>query len=90
MDDEIPVHGNSHASSFHEASLEPTIKRREDLGKHSIILISQKTEIATSVRGPKLQGLRAQDAMAKPYLLQKNFGDLITADHKVLSDKCES
>ena len=36
MDDEIPEHGNSHASSSHEASLEPTTKRREDLGKHSV------------------------------------------------------
>ena len=33
VDDEIPVHGDSHASSSHEASLEPTFKRREDLGK---------------------------------------------------------
>ena len=32
VDDEIPVQGGSHASSSHEASLEPTIKRREDLG----------------------------------------------------------
>ena len=32
------------------------------------ILISLKTEIAKSVSGPKLQGLRAEDAMAKPYL----------------------
>ena len=37
MDDEIPVHGDSHASSSHEPSLEPpTTKRREDLGKHSV------------------------------------------------------
>ena len=36
VDDEIPVHGESHASSSHEASLEPIIKRREDLGKHSV------------------------------------------------------
>ena len=36
VDDEIPVHGDSHASSSHEASLEPTLKRREDLGKHSV------------------------------------------------------
>ena len=36
VDDEIPVPGDSHASSSHEASLEPTFKRREDLGKHSI------------------------------------------------------
>ena len=68
VDDEIPVHGDSHASSSHEASLEPTFKRSEDLGKHSICLIFLKTEIARSVKGPKLQGLRAEDAKAKPYL----------------------
>ena len=51
------------------------------------ILISLKTEIARSVNGPKLQDPRAEDAVAKPYLVQKNFGDLITADHKVLSDR---
>ena len=32
-------------------------------------LISLKTEIARSVNGPKLQGPRAEDAMAKPYLV---------------------
>ena len=31
VDDEIPEHGDSHASSSHEASLEPTFKRSEDL-----------------------------------------------------------
>ena len=36
VDDEIPGRGDSHASSSHEASLEPTTKRREDLGKHSV------------------------------------------------------
>ena len=36
MDDEIPLQGCSHASSSHEVSLEPTFKRREDLGKHSV------------------------------------------------------
>ena len=35
------------------------------------ILISLKTEIARSVKGPKLQGLRAGDAMAKPYFVLK-------------------
>ena len=68
MDDEIPVQGGSHASSSHEVSLEPTPKRREDLGKHSVLLISLKTEIARSVNGPKLQGPHAEDAMAKLYL----------------------
>ena len=33
VDDEISLQGGSHASSSHEVSLEPTTKRREDLGK---------------------------------------------------------
>ena len=57
VDDEIPLQGGSHASSSHEVSLEPTTKRREDLGKHNV-----------HTHGPKLQGLRAEDARAKPYL----------------------
>ena len=36
VDDEIPFQGDSHASSSHEASLEPIFKRSEDLGKHSV------------------------------------------------------
>ena len=51
VDDEIPVHGDSHASSSHEASIEPTFKRREDLGKHSV-------ETHFSQR-PKLRDLQA-------------------------------
>ena len=49
------------------------------------ILISLMTEIARSVKRPKLQGPHAG---AVPRA--ENFGDLITADHKVLSDNCES
>ena len=54
------------------------------------ILISLKTEIARSARGPKLQGPRAEDALAESVPRAENFGDLITADHKVLSESCES
>ena len=54
------------------------------------ILTSLKAEIARSVRGPKLQGPRAEDPLAESYLVQKIFGDVITADHKVLSEGCES
>ena len=49
VDDELPEHGDSHASSSHEASLEPTFKRREDLGKHSAYTHFTK--------GPKLRDL---------------------------------
>ena len=90
MDDEIPEHGDSHASSSHEASLEPVLKRREDLGKHSVYThfpkdrnceICQRTKIT---RAP----CRRRNGGAVPPA--ENSGGLITADHKVLSDNCES
>ena len=36
VNDEIPVHGDSHASSSHEPSLERTPTRSVNLGKHSV------------------------------------------------------
>ena len=54
LDDEVLERRDSHASSSHEVSLEPTFKRREDLGKHSVYThfpedrngeICQRTEI---------------------------------------------
>ena len=90
VDDEIPLQGGSHASSSHEASLEPTTKRREELGKHSVYThfledrncqICQRTKIT---RAPCTR--RNGEAVPRA----DNFGDLITADHKVLSDNCES
>ena len=90
VDDEIPEQGDSHASSSHEASLEPTFQRREDLGKHSVYAhfpkdrnceICQRTKIT---RAP----CRRRNGGAVPRA--ENFGDLITADHKVLSENCES
>ena len=90
VDGEIPLQGGSHASSSHEASLEPTTKRREDLGKHSVEIhfpkdrnceICERTKIT---RAP----CRRRNGGAVPRA--DKFGDLITADHKVLSDNCES
>ena len=54
------------------------------------ILISLKTEIARSVRGPKIERgpCRRRNGAAVPRA--ENFGDLIPADHKVFSDNCES
>ena len=36
VDDRVPERRDSHASSSHEVSLEPTSTRSEDLGKHSV------------------------------------------------------
>ena len=69
MDDEVPELGDSHVNSSHEASLEPTTKRREDLLSTVFVLISLQTEIARSVRGLKLQGSRAENAMKESYFV---------------------
>ena len=74
VDDEIPLHGDSHASSSHEDSIEPTFKRREDLGKHGVythFLKDRNCEICKE--GPKFQGPHAEDAMAKPYFVLKHL-----------------
>ena len=68
MDDRVPEHRDSHASSSHEVSLSPNSR---DVVSTVLKLISQKTGIAKSVRGLRLQGPRAEDAMAEPYLVQK-------------------
>ena len=54
------------------------------------MLTSAKTEIVRSVRGPKLQGLPCRRRNGGAVPRAENFGDLIAADHKVLSDNCES
>ena len=90
VDDEVPERRDSHASSSHEVSLEPTSKRGEDLGKHSVYThvpkernceICQRTKIT---RAP----CRRRNGGAVPRA--EKFGDLITEDHKVLSENCES
>ena len=62
VDDEIPFQGGSHSSSSHEASLEPTTKRREDLGKHSV-----------ETHFPKDRNCEicAEDTLAERYLVLK-------------------
>ena len=52
VDDEIPVHGDSQASSSHEASFGPYSRDVRIWVSTVFILISQKTEIARSVKGP--------------------------------------
>ena len=72
MDDEVPEHRDSHASSSHEVFLESPHPRDVRTCVNTVfILISRKTEIARSVIGPKLPGPRAEDALAEPYLALK-------------------
>ena len=83
--DEIPVQGGSHASSSHEVSLEPITKRREDLGKHNVHTHFPKDRNCKICKRTKITRApcRRRNGEAVPRAV--NFGDLTTADHKVLS-----
>ena len=52
VDERVPERRDSHASSSHEPSLEPTYTRKVRIWVNTVfILTSRKTEIARSVRG---------------------------------------
>ena len=90
VDDEIPLQGGSHASSSHEASLEPTFKRSEDLGKHSVEIHFHKDRNCEICKRTKITRVPCRRRNGEAVLRAEKFGDLIKADHKVLSDNCES
>ena len=90
VDHEIPVHGDSHASSSHEASLEPTCKRREELGKHSVYTHFPKDRNCEICKRTKITRAPCRRRNGGAVLSAENVGDLITADHEVLSENCES
>ena len=90
VDDEIPLQGGSHASSSHEASLEPITKRREDLGKYSVYTHFPKDRNCEICKRTKITRAPCRRRNGEAVLRAVNFGDLITADHKVLSDNSES
>ena len=90
MDDEVLEHRDSLVSSSHEPLLEPSPTSSVDLGKHSVDThfpkdrnceICQRTNITRAPCRRRIGGAVPRAA---------NFGDLITADHKVLSEGCES
>ena len=80
----------SHASSSHEASLEPTFKRREDLCKHSVETHFSKDRNCEICQRTKIRMAPCRRRSGGAVPRAENSGDLITADHKVLSDNCES
>ena len=90
MDDEIPLQGGPHASSSHEVSLEPTTKRREDLGKHSVYTHFPKDRNCEICKRTKITRAPCRRRNGEAVPRAEKIGDLITADHKVLSDNCES
>ena len=90
VDDEIPLQGGSHASSSHKSSLGPKFKRREDLGKHNVHTHFPKDRNCEICKRTKITRAPCRRRKGEAVPRADNFGDLITTDHKVLSDNCES
>ena len=79
VDDEIPAHGDSHASSSHKASLEPIFKRREDLCKHSVYAHFPKDRNCEICRRSKITRAPCRRRNGEAVLRTVNFGDLINS-----------
>ena len=90
VDDRVPERRDSHASSSHEPSLEPTPTRSVDLGKHSVYTHFPKDRNCEICQRTKITRAPCRRRIGGAVLREENFGDLITADHKVLSEGCES
>ena len=90
VDDRVPEHRDSHASSSHEVSLEPIFKGREDLGKHSVYTHFLKDRNCEICKRTKITRASCRRPFGGVVPRAENFGDLNTADHKVLSEGCES
>ena len=84
VDDEIPLQGGSHASSSHEASLEPTTKRREDLGKHNVHTHSPKDRNCEICKRTKITRVPCRRRKGEAVPRAVNFGDLVLSDNCVL------
>ena len=84
----VLVLSDSQASSFHETSLEPM--KRVVSGNHSIythFLKDRKCEICQETTITRVPCRRRISGVV---LRAENVGDLITADHQIHSDGCES
>ena len=88
VDDRVPERRDSHASSSHGLSIE--LARSADLGKHSACTHFPKDRNCEICQRTKITRAPCRRRIGRVVLRVENFGDLITADHKVLSEGCES
>ena len=88
VDDRVPERRDSHASSSHGLSLEPA--RSADLGKHSVYTHFPKDRNCEICQRTKITRAPCRRRIGGVVPRAENFGYLITADHTVLSEGCES
>ena len=84
----VPEHSDSHASSSHEPSLET--QRRVVPGNHSIYSHLPKDRNCEICQRTKITRAPCRRRTGGVVPRAEIFGDLITADHKILSDGSES
>ena len=90
VEDRFPEHRDSHASSSHEPSVEATPARSADLDKHSVYTHFPKDRNCEICQRTKITRAPCRRRVGRVVPRAVNFGDLITADHKVLTEGCES
>ena len=90
VDDRVLERRDSHASSSHEPSSEPTPTRSADLDKHSVFTHFPEDRNCQICQRTKITRAPCRRRIGEAVPRAENFGDLITADHKVLSEGCES
>ena len=90
VDDRVPEHRDSHASSSHEPSLEPALARSVDLGKHSVYIHFPKDRNCEICQRTKTTRAPCRRRTGEALPRAEKFGAMITADQKVLNEGCES
>ena len=76
MDERVPEHRDSHASSSHELSSEPTLKRREDSGKHRVYTHYPKDRNCEICQRTKITRAPCRRRIGEAVPRAENFGDL--------------
>ena len=79
VDDRVPEHRDSHASSSQGSSLEPTPARSADLAKHSVYTHFPKDRNCEICQRTKITRAPCRRRIGGAAPRAENFGDLITA-----------
>ena len=75
MDNRVPERRDSHARSSHEASLEPILERRADLGKHSVYTHFPKNRNCEICQRTKITRAPCGRRIGRVVPRAENFGD---------------
>ena len=77
VDDRVPEHRDSHASSSHEPSSGPTPARSADLGKHSVDTHFPKDRDCEICQRTKITRAPCRRRIGGAVPRAENFGDLL-------------